>query len=109
MEWRPERWIKVDPKTGTESNSAPPPGAAYMAWSIGPRVCPGRKFSQVEFVAVISLLLRLYRLKPLVILGKMETEEQARQEIVNVVDDSMLVITPRFRRPEDAGVVLMER
>ncbi|KIV76970.1 hypothetical protein PV11_08814 [Exophiala sideris] len=109
LTWRPQRWIEVDPKTGKESIASPPPGAAYMAWSIGPRVCPGRKFSQVEFVAVISLLLRRYRLIPLVIEGKMETEEQARQEFLNVVEDSKLAVTPKLRRPEDAGVVFQER
>ncbi|KIX06988.1 uncharacterized protein Z518_04964 [Rhinocladiella mackenziei CBS 650.93] len=110
LEWRPRRWIRVDEKTGKELIAPPPPGAAFMAWSIGPRICPGRKFSQVEFVAVISSLLRWYRLRPLVIRSKkMKTEEQARRALLQVIDDSMNVVTPKMRRPEDAGVVFIER
>ncbi|KAI1612009.1 cytochrome P450 [Exophiala viscosa] len=48
LTWRPQRWIELDLTTGKKSIAAPPDGAAYMAWSIGPRVCPGHKFSQVE-------------------------------------------------------------
>ncbi|KIX09402.1 uncharacterized protein Z518_00481 [Rhinocladiella mackenziei CBS 650.93] len=110
LEWRQTRWVRVDEKTGKESIAPQPPGAAFMAWSAGPRVCPGRKFSQVEFVAVISSLLRRYRLKPLVMQSKsMKTEEQGRRALLEVIDDSMSGVTPTMRRPEDAGVVFVER
>ncbi|EXJ90460.1 hypothetical protein A1O1_03562 [Capronia coronata CBS 617.96] len=109
LEWRPQRWIQTDRKTGKESIAPPPPGAAFMPWSTGPRVCPGRKFSQVEFVAVISSLLQDYRLEPLVIWGRMQTKEQARQALLDVVEDSHNVITPKMRRPGDAGVVFIKR
>ena len=69
--------------------------------------CPGKKFSQVEFVAVISTLLKGYRLRPLVTGDK--TEEQASSALLEVVEDSMNMITPKMRRPEDAGVVFVKR
>jgi cytochrome P450 len=37
LEWKPRRWIKVDPKTGKETISPPPPGATFVPWSVGPR------------------------------------------------------------------------
>lgn len=109
LEWRPQRWIRIDPRTGKESIAPPPPGAVFMPWSTGPRVCPGRKFSQVEFVAVIASLLKGCRLEPLVIEGKMQTMEQARRALLEVIEDSQNIITPKLRRPEDAGVVLVDR
>ncbi|KAF1838917.1 hypothetical protein BDW02DRAFT_463687, partial [Decorospora gaudefroyi] len=30
---------------------------AYYPWSDGPQDCPGMKFSQVDFVAVLALLM----------------------------------------------------
>ncbi|KAL6250068.1 hypothetical protein RBB50_002369 [Rhinocladiella similis] len=109
LEWRPQRWVQVDPKTGKESIAPPPKGAAYLAWSAGPRVCPGRKFSQVEFVAVVSTILRRYRLDPMIIEGKMRTKEEAREALLKEIGDSGYVVTPRFRNPESAGVVFVER
>lgn len=45
--WRPDRWIETD--SGSEQLYQPPPGV-FLAWASGPRVCPGKKFAQVEFV-----------------------------------------------------------
>lgn len=109
MEWNPKRWINIDAKTGQETIAQPPTGTPFLAWSVGPRICPGKKFSQVEFVAVIATLLKSYRVKPLVIEGKMETEKQARDALLEVVNDSLNIITPKMRRPEDAGVVFVSR
>ncbi|OAP61380.1 hypothetical protein AYL99_03583 [Fonsecaea erecta] len=109
LTWNPRRWVIADPATGKESIAHPPSGTVFVPWSVGPRVCPGKKFSQVEFVAVISTLLREYRLKPLIIEGKTTTEEQASSALLEVLDDSMNVITPKMRRPEDAGVVFVGR
>ena len=67
----------------------------------------GKKFSQVEFVAVISTMLAGHRLKPLVSDGK--SEEEAASALIEVLEDSMNVITPKMRRPEDAGVVFVKR
>jgi cytochrome P450 len=37
MEWKPKRWITIDPKTGKETLASPPPGATFVPWSAGPR------------------------------------------------------------------------
>jgi cytochrome P450 len=54
--WRPGRWLD-----GKEEIIQPPPGRSNP-WTVGPRVCPGKKFSQVEFVAVIARLFQKERL-----------------------------------------------
>ncbi|KAF7557887.1 hypothetical protein G7Z17_g253 [Cylindrodendrum hubeiense] len=62
LEWLPSRWISRD-ETGQEK-LAPMPSGAFLPWAAGPRVCPGKKFSQVEFVAVLACLLKGYRVEP---------------------------------------------
>ena len=109
MEWKPKRWITIDPKTGKESLASPPAGATYMPWSAGPRICPGKKFSQVEFVAVISTLLRSCRIEPWAIEGKMKSVDEAKKALMEVVYDSETRVTPRIKNPQNAGVVFVDR
>ncbi|KAG4267187.1 hypothetical protein FPRO04_04799 [Fusarium proliferatum] len=58
LQWLPSRWITADDKL------APMPTGAFLPWAAGPRVCPGKKFSQVEFVAVMACLLKDYTVEP---------------------------------------------
>ncbi|KAF5562993.1 cytochrome P450 monooxygenase 3A7 [Fusarium phyllophilum] len=58
LQWLPSRWITADEKL------APMPTGAFLPWAAGPRVCPGKKFSQVEFVAVMACLLKDYTVEP---------------------------------------------
>ncbi|KIW20203.1 hypothetical protein PV08_00778 [Exophiala spinifera] len=109
LEWKPQRWITTDPDTGKEILAQPPPGAVYFPWASGPRICPGKKFSQVEFVAVIAVLLRSYRIKPLIIEGKMKTEKDARAALIEVMEDSRTRVTVNMRHPENAGVDIEDR
>ncbi|KAF5265263.1 hypothetical protein FOXYS1_3916 [Fusarium oxysporum] len=61
LQWLPSRWITTD-ETGEKL--APTPTGAFLPWAAGPRVCPGKKFSQVEFVAVMACLLKEYTVEP---------------------------------------------
>ncbi|KXT14451.1 hypothetical protein AC579_4801 [Pseudocercospora musae] len=51
--FRPSRW--VHPETGEMFR--PPPGY-FIPWSSGPRICPGQKMAQVEFVSIFLVLFR---------------------------------------------------
>ncbi|CAG7555763.1 unnamed protein product [Fusarium equiseti] len=62
LEWLPSRWIARDETEGEKM--APMPTGAFLPWAAGPRVCPGKKFSQVEFVAVLVCLLKEYTVEP---------------------------------------------
>lgn len=100
-EWRPQRWIKTS-ATGEEAFVGPPEGAGFMPWSYGPRVCPGKRFSQVEFAAVISVMVRDYRVTPAK--RGAESEAEARERLARTLDDSYFNMSPKVRRPLDAGL-----
>ena len=90
--WRPDRWLDdgqelIQPSPGT-----------FIPWSSGPRVCPGKKFSQIEFVAVIAKLFQKNRVRPQLEVN--EQVEEAGNRVRNVADDSELVMTLKMRDPE---------
>ncbi|KAF2676563.1 cytochrome P450 [Lentithecium fluviatile CBS 122367] len=58
---------------------------AFLPWSTGPRVCPGMKMSQVEFVGVLATVLRSVRVAPAM---KGETTEEAKRRLLGTVRDS---------------------
>lgn len=51
--FRPTRWLNPP---DSESKLFQPPKGAFLPWSAGPRVCPGQKMAQVEYVGVIVAL-----------------------------------------------------
>ncbi|KAF2791876.1 hypothetical protein K505DRAFT_247935, partial [Melanomma pulvis-pyrius CBS 109.77] len=57
LEWNPSRWIQTKPGNGPvhdREHIVMPEYGAYIPWGEGMRTCPGKKFSQVEHVAVIA-------------------------------------------------------
>lgn len=89
--------LKAEPSPiKNPTNSVSQNGAIYMPWYHGPRVCPGKKFSQVEYVAVMTTLISQYRLEPV-------------GDLMSVVGDCRFNITPTFNRPKDAGVRIVPR
>lgn len=89
-EWsfRPSRWINPP---GSAQPQFQPPKGAFVAWSSGPRVCPGQKMSQVEFTAVFLTLLRRHRIEAVVLEG--ETREDVEERLEDVMRDSMSLLT----------------
>lgn len=75
-----------------------PPAGAFVPWASGPRICPGKKFAQVEFVAVMAKLFRKHKVG--IVLEEGETEEQARERVWEVLEDSWLRVTIQIRCPE---------
>lgn len=58
--FRPSRWINP---SGSATPLYQPPKGAYLPWSAGPRVCPGQKMAQVEFVGVMATLFAQHRME----------------------------------------------
>ncbi|KAK3387966.1 cytochrome P450 [Podospora didyma] len=104
--FRPTRWLNPSPKEGEPPIITPAPGT-FIAWSGGPRQCPGLKMSQVEFVAVISTILRTCSIEPVTKDG--ETMDQARQRLLDVMQDSQPTTTLRMKRPEDIHLRWVKR
>ncbi len=109
MVWRPDRWITTSLDSDgshTDELFQPAPGN-YLPWAHGPRVCPGKKFSQVEFVAVISCLLRRHRVEPILMDG--ESSAKAAERILKIVEDSHLEVTLKMKHPERVKLVWQEK
>jgi len=75
----------------------------YNPWTAGPRVCPGKKFSQVEFIAVIARLFKDARVRPKLEAG--EKREDAVRKVKEVVEDSELGVTLHMVHPERAQLI----
>ncbi|KAF9482311.1 cytochrome P450 [Pholiota conissans] len=75
-EYRPSRWH------GVSADSE-----AFSAFSIGPRTCIGRKFATTEVVCFLTMLLRDYKVQPIMRPG--ETKEEWRKRVM----DGKLVLT----------------
>ena len=90
--WRPDRWIVSDPLNpclDTETFYEPPKGT-FVPWSEGPRDCPGRKFAQVEFVAVMATLFRKRRVRPATRTGGDAELKEERSKLVDIVNNSSI-------------------
>jgi cytochrome P450 len=107
--WRPDRWIEHSPGSkaiADEAVKAPIKGS-YVPWAEGPRICPGKKFSQVEYVAVIARLLRNHRIE--VVKDTIETEEQARKRALFAVENSDVKITLQMKNPGSVQLRFVRR
>ncbi|KAI1078596.1 cytochrome P450 [Whalleya microplaca] len=99
LDWRPSRWIKGG-KPGFEELDLPVRGA-FIGWSEGTRDCPGRKFSQVEFVATMAVLFLDQRVDPVTTKG--ESIDAARERVMDLIKtDSGPVLLLQMLHPERA-------
>ncbi|KAF2870624.1 cytochrome P450 [Massariosphaeria phaeospora] len=96
LAWKPSRWIKGGEETQPETLITPAK-ATYFPWSDGPQNCPGVRFSQVEFVAVLACLLRKHRLQAQTLPG--ESGEKLRERIMGVVEDCDAQMLLRMKDP----------
>jgi cytochrome P450 len=105
--WRPDRWIVNSTKGNLESEEVitPLPGT-FVPWSSGPRVCPGKKFAQVEFVAAVVSLFKNHEVRPVQLKG--ESQKATADRVKMVVDDSTLDITLTMKHPEKIRLIWEE-
>ena len=111
LSWRPTRWIKtgsLPAEAGVNGECLfTPAQGTYFPWSDGQRNCPGKKFAQVEFVAVIATLFRRHRVLPERMLG--ESEEGAQRRVLETVDDGAVKMLLQMKDPSRVGVRWMRR
>lgn len=119
MVFRPGRWIgqsdddssdvllDLPPSVKERTVSSDGKGIAYFPWSSGGRVCPGKKFSQVEVLGVLSSILRDYKIE--VVPEGLESEEQARRRCIEVIEDSETQITLQMRRSDTVHLRAVKR
>ncbi|MCJ1355077.1 MAG: hypothetical protein MMC33_005068 [Icmadophila ericetorum] len=91
LAWRPARWITAGAGgrtgIGREELVELAPGT-FTPWTGGPRICPGKKFAQVEFTAVMAVVFRQMRVEPVVASG--QKIEEVRKQVVAMAEDSQL-------------------
>ncbi|KAI0200589.1 cytochrome P450 [Astrocystis sublimbata] len=106
LTWRPSRYITAG-KPGDEEWNSPVRGA-FVGWSEGTRDCPGRKFSQVEFVATMAVLLRDWCVSPVLKPG--ESTEAAQKRVMDLIEtDSGPVLLLQMLHPERAPLTWQRR
>lgn len=105
LDFNPKRFITTS-KDGHEVLRVPE-GVLFVPWIMGPRVCPGKKFSQVEFVAVVAELLTKYRVELLAEPG--ETQTATRERVLKVMEEKYFNVSSHFRKPEAAGLRFVPR
>ena len=120
MEFGPGRWLtgsdeatkaksanggKLDEESGIIDRAR----GSFLAWGGGPRVCPGMKMAQVEFVAVIFTIFKDWKVRPTVFEERGETEEMAKQRLQDVLKDSQPAVTLQMNRPRDAVLTWTRR
>ncbi|KAI2776542.1 cytochrome P450 [Daldinia loculata] len=105
LEWRPSRWIRPGAnKPGDEEIDMNRRGV-FLGWSEGTRDCPGKKFSQVEFVALMVGLFRQWRVDPARKYPD-ESIEAARGRVLDLIrEDSGWVLLLQILHPERAPLV----
>ncbi|RAH58946.1 cytochrome P450 monooxygenase [Aspergillus piperis CBS 112811] len=95
LTWKPSRWItKSAASSDVSEEIIAPSRSTYFPWSDGPQNCPGNKFSQVEFVAVMAALLRSHRVHPVANPG--ESPEDTRARVLATTQDVDLQLLLRM-------------
>ncbi|KAK7744035.1 hypothetical protein SLS62_010335 [Diatrype stigma] len=108
LTWRPSRWIEPSDTAGQEEIDMHQRGV-FLGWSEGTRDCPGKKFSQVEFVALMVGLFRHWRVDPAK-KGPGESDEAARQRVLDLISgDSGWVLLLQMLHPQRAPLVWRQR
>lgn len=117
LDWEPSRWITssdpdrtdVDDILASESIfEFPKSQNPFVAWSGGARVCPGRKFSQVEFVGVLVGLFRRHRIRPVRLAGEDDAAARTRLRAL-IHKDAGMKLFLQFLHPEQMHLVCEER
>lgn len=93
-EFNPKRWLD-----GSTGEVIEPPKDIFLPWSGGPRICPGMKMSQVEFVATMAMLFRHTRCEALPIDGK-ETQEEIQARLWKMMDESISKLSLQVKDPQ---------
>ena len=109
--WMPQRWISGSSTSDSSIASSSITTqlqreelitlieGTYFPWSAGPQNCPGAKFAQVEFVAVLAYLIRDHRIE--IIHGLNESSAQAKERVLATTENCDLGLLLRMRNADN--------
>ena len=118
LTWNPKRWIQshsagrskvtLPEILSAEELKHPTSGSGFFAWGTGPRICPGMKFSKVEFCSVLSSVLEKVRVE--VVCQDDEKVGVAGQKVMSILRDSCAdPLLLHVRQPEKLELRFIER
>ncbi|KAI0431599.1 cytochrome P450 [Xylaria sp. FL1042] len=108
--WRPSRWISQSASVSVSSSeqglneellSAKP--NTYFPWSDGPQKCPGKKFSEVEAVAVLACIFKQHRL--FIKKKADESDEAAQQRVMACTRQVNLEALLKMVKPDQVTLI----
>lgn len=97
-EFKPKRWLEKDSESSSEQLIDISNLRSFLPWGSGPRICPGMKMAQVEFVASLATLFRHARCEPLPVPGVTEPEA-LRRRLVRIMDESVSQFSLQVKDP----------
>lgn len=88
--------------TTTPTSLRPPEKGAFLSFSEGPRVCPGRRFAQVEITAVLAFIFQKYSVELDVRewASDEEVAKMSKEERQKVYGEASKVAREKIRRGE---------
>jgi cytochrome P450 len=107
MAWDPACFITSDdasPKRNEQLRHFPE--GVYLPWSHGERICPGKRFSQVELAAVLAVLFRRHGVEA--VPEKGESDVDARHRAERVSRDIQQSLLNEMYQPERVGLAWKE-
>ncbi|KAF2757347.1 cytochrome P450 [Pseudovirgaria hyperparasitica] len=107
LSWRPSRFITATEKSESGDIFAAETIPAdttvdFLAWSSGPRACPGKKFAQVEVVAVLAKMLYEHRVEAVPEPGESVLDAQNRLHGLCMTVEQKAIFN--MKEPHKAGV-----
>lgn len=90
--FRPSRWID------SFGNLIIPEKGTFVPWSGGPRICPGMKMAQVEFVATFATLFRAAKCESL---NAGDDSKENTRLLEMLMKDSFLKLSLQMKEPDE--------
>lgn len=92
LAFRPDRWIVPSEKRSDDAPLFQPLVGSFVPWNIGPRICPGKRFSQVEFVRLVfSLFAEGQRVELVPQMG--ESDQETKRRVSQIVNEAKVAVT----------------
>ncbi|CAJ2510407.1 Uu.00g051100.m01.CDS01 [Anthostomella pinea] len=113
--WQPSRWISNSAPIGSPSPSpdqlvreqfSEPSKSIFFPWGEGPQICPGKKFAEVEGVAVLASLFGGHRISAKKQSG--ESDEGALGRVDSCLNDVDLEMLLRLKDADQVTLVCEE-
>jgi cytochrome P450 len=113
LAWNPRQHISIsnhkDENLFETESLAGDTSEHFLPWAWGQRVCPGKRFSQAELVAVLATLFREWRVEVVPEQGESLEEARKRAWATSLKVDHQDHMLHEIVNPESVGLVWVKR